>query len=255
MFDFTDRVAVITGGAAGIGRGLVLALARAHASVAVWDLNIERGSELVAKLKNEGRPALFQHCDVSNPTQVEQASQAVIAEFGGIDILLNNAGITHPRVGFERMDYSTWRRILAVNVDGTFIVSRSVVASMISRGKGAIINTGSVLGDGTFPGKTAYTTSKAAIIGLTKAMALDLAQFRIRVNCVIPGSVDSEMMWEGLSPIEKVEAEHLVAKELPLGRVGTPDDIAHASMFLASDLAGYITGQSIFVDGGRTFCK
>jgi NAD(P)-dependent dehydrogenase (short-subunit alcohol dehydrogenase family) len=170
--------------------------------------------------------------------------------FGHIDIVINNAGATHDRTDFATLDFAVWSHILNVNLNGAFFTIQAALPHMPREGGGAIVNVGSILAEALFPGKTAYATSKAAIAGFSKALALDLANRQIRVNCLIPGSVDTDMMWRGLEPTEKEIAQRESGGDVPLGRIGMPEELASAAVFLTSDAASYITGTSLLVDGG-----
>jgi NAD(P)-dependent dehydrogenase (short-subunit alcohol dehydrogenase family) len=193
---------------------------------------------------------LFVEADVGDESGVGGFVRQAAAAFGRIDVLVNNAGITHDRTDFGRLSFAVWSRVFAVNLHGPFFAIQAALPHMVKQGKGAIVNVGSILAEALFPGKTAYAASKAAVAGFSKALALDLADRNIRVNCVIPGSVDTDMMWRGLSDAEKSLAEKESGGDVPLGRVGSPAELAAAIMYLASDAASYVTGTSLLVDGG-----
>jgi NAD(P)-dependent dehydrogenase (short-subunit alcohol dehydrogenase family) len=247
MTDFSNRVAVVTGGAAGIGAAIVRSFVAAGAKVGFCDIDADRGKDLEGQLN--GR-ALFAAVDVGDRPAVDAFVTAVAERFSGIDILVNNAGITHDRTYFGDLDFSTWSHVFDVNLNGIFFVTQAVLPHMVRRRGGSIVNVGSILADALFPGKTAYATSKAAVAGFSRALALDLSNRAIRVNCLIPGSTDTEMMWRGLDGEARAVAETEAGADIPLGRVGSPEELATAAVFLASDEASYITGTSLLVDGG-----
>lgn len=207
MTDMSGRVVIVTGGARGIGRAAMLAFADTGAAVAVADVDGAGGREVEHLLAERGVVALVEQVDVAEREAVDRFVGLVAARLGRVDVLINSAGISHDRAGVDMLDPATWARILSVNLNGTYFATRAVAPHMRKLGRGAIVNVGSVLGAATFAGKIAYRTSKAAELGLTKAAALDLAGIGIRVNCVISGSVDTDMMWRGLDAEEHRQAE------------------------------------------------
>jgi NAD(P)-dependent dehydrogenase (short-subunit alcohol dehydrogenase family) len=248
--EFSGRAVLITGGAGGIGRGAVKAFHEAGAAVAFCDIDAIAGKELAADLDSGAAPVLFFDADVGDRASVTGFVERAADALRRIDVLVNNAGITHDRTDFGQLDFAVWSRVFAVNLHGPFFAIQAALPHMVRQGKGAIVNIGSILAEALFPGKTAYAASKAAVAGFTKALALDLADRNIRVNCLVPGSVDTDMMWRGLSPSEKLVAEKESASDVPLGRVGSPAELAAAIVYLASDAASYVTGTSLLVDGG-----
>jgi NAD(P)-dependent dehydrogenase (short-subunit alcohol dehydrogenase family) len=245
MTDLSNRVAVVTGAASGIGAAMVRTFVEAGARVGFCDVDGARGEALAREL---GAAALFVSADVSQRAQVDAFVASVAAQFKCIDILVNNAGITHDGTDFGALDFRVWRRVFDVNLDGMFFMIQAALPHMGERS--AIINVGSILAEALFPGKTAYAASKAAVAAFSKALALDLAPRGIRVNCLIPGSVDTDMMWRGVSAEDKLQAESNAGAEVPLGRVGAPGELAAVAAFLASGAASYVTGTSVLVDGG-----
>jgi NAD(P)-dependent dehydrogenase (short-subunit alcohol dehydrogenase family) len=245
MTDLHGRVAIVTGAGAGIGAAMVQTFIEAGARVGFCDINKARGEALAREL---GASALFVPADVSQRAQVDAFVASVIERFERIDILVNNAGITHDRTNFGALDFRVWRQVFDVNLDGMFFVTQAALPHM--RERSAIINVGSILAEALFPGKTAYAASKAAVAAFSKALALDLASKGIRVNCLIPGSVDTEMMWRGVSAEDRPQTERDAGVDIPLGRVGNPSELAAVAAFLASDAASYVTGTSVLVDGG-----
>jgi NAD(P)-dependent dehydrogenase (short-subunit alcohol dehydrogenase family) len=170
--------------------------------------------------------------------------------FGRLDILVNNAGIGGPGKALSETDEAEWDRVIDTNLKGCYLGMRYAIPRMKAAGGGAIVNVSSVLAEHTLPGCTAYTASKAAIIGLTRATALEVGRDGIRVNCIQPGSTDTPMMWDGLTDAERAEVEPLVADAAPLGAVGRPDEIARVALFLVTDASSFMTGASLVVDGG-----
>jgi NAD(P)-dependent dehydrogenase (short-subunit alcohol dehydrogenase family) len=245
------RTAVITGGASGIGLAISQRLARLGASVAVFDVDYAGAERLVKQLQADGSSALAVKVDVSDRRQVDGAVREVRDKLGPIQVLVNCAGIE----GFEPFQSITeasWDRIMAVNLKGTFNCTQAVVSDMIAAGWGRIINISSSSAQSGAAKMTHYAASKAGVIGFTKALALELGRAGITVNTIPPGSIDTPMLRRAAA------AGHLggagveqIAAAMPVGRAGTPEDIAAACAFLASGEAGYITGQVIGVNGGR----
>ncbi|HEV3112401.1 MAG TPA: SDR family NAD(P)-dependent oxidoreductase [Candidatus Binataceae bacterium] len=245
------RTAVITGGASGIGLAISQRLAQDGASVAVFDVDYAGAERLVKQLQADGSSALAVKVDVSDRRQVDGAVREVRDKLGPIQVLVNCAGIE----GFEPFQSITeasWDRIMAVNLKGTFNCTQAVVSDMIAAGWGRIINISSSSAQSGAAKMTHYAASKAGVIGFTKALALELGRAGITVNTIPPGSIDTPMLRRAAA------AGHLggagveqIAAAMPVGRAGTPEDIAAACAFLASGEAGYITGQVIGVNGGR----
>lgn len=245
------KAGVVTGGGAGIGRGIVLALAREGADVGVLDINREAASKTAKDAEALNVRALALEADVASQKSVENAIRKVLGVFGKIDILVNNAGISPKRQGLKvpvvEMDPAEWERVIAVNLGGVFLCSRAVLPGMIERKYGKIINMSSVSAKtGGFAGGAHYASSKAGILALTKAIALEVARYGINVNAVMPSRIKSEM---GFSIPESKLKERLA--QIPLGRLGTPEDVAEAILFLACDqTSSWITGATLNVSGG-----
>jgi 3-oxoacyl-[acyl-carrier protein] reductase len=245
------KAGVVTGGGAGIGRGIVLALAREGADVGVLDINGEAASKTAKDAEALDVRALSLEADVASQKSVENAIKKVLGVFGKIDILVNNAGISPKRQGLKvpvvEMDPAEWERVIAVNLGGVFLCSRAVLPGMIERKYGKIINMSSVSAKtGGFAGGAHYASSKAGILALTKAIALEVARYGINVNAVMPSRIKTEM---GFSIPESKLKERLA--QIPLGRLGTPEDVAEAILFLACDqTSGWITGATLNVSGG-----
>ncbi len=247
-----NKVCIITGASSGIGRASAILFAKEGSKVVVSDLDGAGGEGTVTAVEAAGGEAIFVHADVSNGREVENMIRKTKERFGKIDVILNSAGITPKPASVEDFDEATWDRIFAVNLKSIFLMSKFAVPVMKEAGKGVFINIASISGVRPRPNQFAYASSKAAVIHLTKALALDLARFHIRVNVINPVSVDTPMLAK-LYPQgpEGVEARKKVLRTIPLGRIAQPEDIAYAALYLASDESAMLTGASINVDGGR----
>ncbi len=242
---FAQKVAVVTGGASGIGRACAVAFAHEGAKVAVMDRSPEIGRETVSLIRERGGEAVFLQADVTEEEQVQTAMAQAAEILGGIDALHCNAGVA-VRKRVSEQDVEGWDRCMAVNVRGVFLSSKYALPYMLDKG-GSIVHTSSGTGIVGVRNRAAYSATKGAIVALTRNMALDYARYRIRVNCVCPGFTRTPLLDALLEDPEK--AGRLV-KLHPLGRLGTPEDIASAVLFLASEQASWITGQALAVDGG-----
>lgn len=239
-----NKVAIVTGGARGIGKAAILRFAEEGAAVAIWDVNEELGNELVSSLTNEGKKALFVKVDVTDFNSTTEAAAKTVETLGTIDILVNNAGITRD-ASLAKMTPEQWKMVIDVNLTGVFNCTKSVMNVMIEKGSGKIINTSSVVGlYGNF-GQTNYVATKSGVIGMTKVWARELGRKGICVNAVAPGFIATEMV--GTIP-EKVI--NMLVEKTPLGRLGAPEDIANAYLFLASNESNYVNGTVLSVDGG-----
>ena len=241
-----NKVAIITGGGSGIGKASAYLFAKEGAKVVVAQRTHTTGEETAAVINSRGGEAIFIHTDVSVASDVEHLVKATKDRFGKIDILFNNAGIDVGDTPVETMEESLWDYIYAVNVKGAFLGAKYVVPEMKRAGGGVIINTASITGVRPRMRKSAYASSKAAVIMLTKALALELAPSNIRVNCINP-------VWTVTPMTEGASEEHKKARmsTIPLGRAAKPEDIAYAALYLASDESSMVTGASMNVDGGR----
>lgn len=239
-----EQVAIVTGGTAGIGKSIALQLASNGAKVAIFGTNSERGAQVVDEAKQLGHQIVFHPVNVAKTADVDQAIKQVIEQFGTIDILVNNAGITRDQL-LLKMSEEDWDTVLNTNVKSCYNTSKAVVRQMLKARKGTIINVSSVVGITGNAGQANYAASKAAIIGFTRSLAQELASRSIRVNCICPGFIETAMT-QALSEAQKED----ILKKIPLGRMGSPSDIANMALFLASPLANYITGQVFVVDGG-----
>jgi len=245
-----DRIALITGGASGIGRATALHFAREGAAVAVVDLDEDGGERAVSAIIDEGGRALFLRCDVSQAADCRRAVEQTVDRLGGLDILFNNAGIIR-RATVTDTSEEAWDRVMAVNVKSVFLLSKYAVPVMARSGGGVIINTGS--GWGLTGGRRAvsYCASKAAVVNMTRAMALDHGEQNIRVNCICPGDTDTAMLRDEARQLGARDEDFLAeAADRPLRRVGRPEDIAEAALYLASDASSFVTGTALVVDGG-----
>ena len=241
-----NKIAIITGGADGLGRAAAFRFAAEGATVVIWDMNEEKGAQTVTEIENKGGKALFSKVNTASFTEVDAATQAVVSLYGRIDILINNAGITRD-ASIRKMTSEQWQQVIDVNLTGVFNCAKCVSAVMVEHGYGRIINTSSVVAlYGNF-GQSNYVATKAGVIGLTKTLARELGRKGITVNAVAPGFIATEM-------VKKMPENVLKAMEekVPLGRLGVPDEIASAYLFLAGDDAGYINGATLSVDGGIT---
>jgi NAD(P)-dependent dehydrogenase (short-subunit alcohol dehydrogenase family) len=246
MVRFQGKAAIVTGGGRGMGRAIARALAREGATVALFDKNTETGREAASQIEADGGEAFFLQADVSDKEQVLRAVSDTIQRLGRVDILVNNAGI-HTRAPFTGETRSDWLLLFEVNVLGTIFPSQAVVPYMIEQGGGRIVHISSkaaVVGE---PGHAAYSASKGAVLSLTRAMAVELAPHNITVNAVCPGPVVTDML---LADLPDAAGRQALAQKAPLGRLGQPEDVAAAVLYLASDDAGWCTGQAISVDGG-----
>jgi 3-oxoacyl-[acyl-carrier protein] reductase len=243
--DFNGKVALITGGARGIGRAIAEKFASLGASVAVADLNIDQATSTAQELQEKfGYPTTAVQVNVSDYENARQMVEQVNKTFGKIDILVNNAGITRDTL-ILRMEEKDWDIVIDVNLKGAFNCSKAVARSMIKQRSGRIVNISSVSGLAGQSGQTNYSASKAGVIGFTKALAREVASRNITVNAVAPGFIPTALTVD--LPDELKEA---IIKATPMGRMGNPEEVANAVAFFASDEASYITGQVLSVDGG-----
>ena len=250
MGDLVGKRALITGGASGIGRATALLFAREGAAVSVVDLDEAGGQAVAQVIVDDGGQAIFVRCDVSRAADCQRAVQQTVSELGGLDILFNNAGIIWRATVLETTE-AEWDRVMAVNVKSIFLLSKYAVPVMDQAGGGVIINAASAWGLVGGRRAAAYSASKGAVVLLTKAMALDHGEQDIRVNCICPGDTDTLMLRDEAQqlgePYERFLAE---AAQRPLQRIGRPEEIARAALYLASDASSYITGTALVVDGG-----
>jgi NAD(P)-dependent dehydrogenase (short-subunit alcohol dehydrogenase family) len=250
LLSLDGQVAVVTGAASGIGRGIALLLAQMGAVVAALDVDDKGGAEAVSEICRRSGKAIFVRCDVSSAEDCARAVQTTIETFGKISVLCNNAGVVI-RKGVAELREEEWDLVLDVTLKSVYLLSREVIPHMIRNGGGRIINTGSGWSLKGGSKAAAYCAAKAGVLNLTRSMAIDYGKDNIRVNCVCPGDVDTPML---RSECVQLGAEpHSFMKEAanrPLQRTGTPEDVAMAVLFLAGDMSNWITGAGLVVDGG-----
>jgi NAD(P)-dependent dehydrogenase (short-subunit alcohol dehydrogenase family) len=240
---------VITGAARGIGQACARRLAQEGAALALWDVDADQGGALAAELTAAGARCLFQPCDVSRADEVQTALVATLAALGGVDALVNNAGIFRA-AEFLDVTEADWDAVLGVNLKGSFLVGQAVARAMVQAGTaGAIVNMSSVNGMQAIPQIASYNASKGGIDNLTRAMALALADHGIRVNAVAPGTVATDLAHAAVLGSE--EARQRILSRTPMRRLGEPTEVAEVVAFLLSDAASYMTGEIVYVDGGR----
>ena len=242
---FTDRVAFITGAASGIGRAAAIAFAAEGARLAILDRSADALRTVEASVKEAGGEVLAIACDVSSPDQVEGAIKQIVDRFGRLDIAFNNAGVENKAAPVHEIDLAEWDRIIGINLRGTFLCMKHELAQMVKQGGGVVVNTSSGAGIRGVAGGAAYAASKHGIIGLTRSAALDYAKQNIRVNAVLPGNIETPMMdrFTGGDIQKAIDLE-------PVGRLGKPEEIAEAVLWMASDLGGFVTGAATVIDGG-----
>lgn len=240
--ELAGKVAIVTGGASGIGRGIVERFVEEGASVVIADVDAERGEALAGDL---GTTAAFARTDVSNADDVQRAVDAAVARFGGLHVMVNNAGIGGSFARFLDDDFDDFERVMAVNVFGVMVGSQRAARHMVGNGGGSIVNITSIGGINAGPGVMAYRASKAAVIHVTRSVAIDLARDGVRVNCVAPAHIPTAIN-------ANLDQSAIVRVMQPLQRVGSPRDVANAVLYLASDAAAQVTGIVLPVDGGTT---
>ncbi|MER6956344.1 MULTISPECIES: SDR family NAD(P)-dependent oxidoreductase [unclassified Streptomyces] len=238
------KVAVVTGGARGIGRGIATVLAAKGAAVAVWDLNTEGAEKTAAEIQAAGGTALAVGGDAADAEAVARSAARTREELGPVTILVNNAGTTAYEP-FTAISEVSWDRMIAINLKGPFLVTQALVPDMLEAGWGRIVNISSSSAQTGAPAMAHYAASKGGVIGLTKALAIEYIEKGITVNHVPPGFIDTPLVRQG--PID-VDA---AAATMPMKRAGTPEDVAYAVAYLASEEAGYVTGQTLSTNGGR----
>jgi NAD(P)-dependent dehydrogenase (short-subunit alcohol dehydrogenase family) len=243
-----NKVALITGGGAGLGRACALAFAKAGAHVSICDVNQRVLDKTLGELRELGVQCYGALCDISNAVELEQYFLDTIDTLGGLDIVVNNAGISSPLQPLHETTEEDYDRVMAVNVKGTWLGMRAALKYMVPAGGGNIINMASALSKTTFPGSAFYTTSKHAVAGLTRNTAVEYGDSGIRINAICPGNVLTPLM----EKMTTTEIQATLAEKHPMKRLGTPEEIAAATVFLASDHASFMTGVLLSVDGGWT---
>jgi NAD(P)-dependent dehydrogenase (short-subunit alcohol dehydrogenase family) len=246
----TGRAAFVTGAASGIGRATALAFARAGAGVVVADLAEEANQETASLIEQSGGRAVAVRCDVTRSEDVQAALQKAVDAFGRLDFAFNNAGVEQEIKPAAETPEEEWDRILAINLRGVFLCLKYEIPLMLEQGGGAIVNTSSGAGVKGFGGGVAYAASKFGVVGLSKSAALDYAASNIRINAICPGITDTEMM-QRFSGGTSEGRQAVIAQE-PIGRMGTPEEIAAAVVWLCSDAASFVLGHALVIDGGQT---
>lgn len=249
MFELKDKIAIVTGGRRGMGRTHALALAKQGAKVVVTDIDTNECSGVVQEIEAMGGEAVCFKMDVSNQAEVNQVFDEVVKKFGRLDILVNNAGIYVPKP-FLEITEAEWDRMITINLKGQFLCAQKAAKEMAKNKWGRIVNIASVASGGVgvgIAGGTHYTASKGGIMGMTESLAVELAPLGINVNVIGPGAIDTPMVQAAQLPKDVLEG---MLKGVPLNRIGRPEEVSAAVVFLASEEASYITGATLFVDGG-----
>lgn len=246
--DFDGKVAIVTGGASGIGRASAELLASRGARVVVADLDDAQGAATVAGINALEGEAVFVRGDVTDPEAVNAVVRVAMERFGRLDVALNNAGTTGTNAPLADQTLTDWQRTIAINLTGVFLSMQAEIPAMLQSGGGAIVNTSSAAGLIGFANLPAYVASKHGVVGLTKSIALEFAQRNIRVNAICPASIRTPML-EGFVGGDAKALERM-GRIQPIGRLGTPEEVAEAAAWLCSDAASYVTGHALAVDGG-----
>lgn len=246
------KVALVTGGASGIGRATALTSAREGAKLIIADMNTDGGQQTVHMITENGGEATFMQVDVSSATEVEAMVAKAVEIYGRLDCAHNNAGIgARPRVPLHEYPEENWHQVISINLTGVWLCMKYEIAQMLQQdGGGAIVNTASIMGlvGSWSPGSIAYNASKHGVVGLTKTAALEYAKSGIRVNAVCPGYIRTPMVENTLSQVPEIEKQ--IVSRHPIGRLGKPEEIAEAVVWLCSDAASFVTGHTMTVDGG-----
>ena len=247
-FHLENQVAIVTGASQGIGAACAERLSQDGAAVALWDVDDARGAALAKSLTERGRRAIYQHCNVASKAEVDAALAATLASFGRVDALINNAGI-FKAANFLDITEADWDAVIDVNLKGAFLVGQAVARAMVSTGGGAIVNMSSVNGVMAIPSIASYNASKGGVNQLTRVMALALADHQIRVNAVGPGTIATELAKNAV--LGSDEAKARIMSRTPMKRLGEPSEIADVCAFLVSSASSYMTGEIVYIDGGR----
>jgi NAD(P)-dependent dehydrogenase (short-subunit alcohol dehydrogenase family) len=243
-----DKVALVTGGTSGIGRATAIAYAQQQAKVVVVGRRMDEGEETVRLIKKAGGEAIFVQADVTKEADVKAMVDKTVDVFGRLDIAFNNAGMVGENPSLIEQTEAEYDRIMNINVKGVWLSMKYEIAQMLKQGSGSIVNTASANGVVALPGVPLYTASKHAVVGLAKAAALQYAKAGIRINVVAPAAIETDMFEAATGGQD--EAKAYVTGLHPIGRIGTPLEVANAVLFLSSDLASFVTGETLMVDGG-----
>lgn len=248
-----DKVAIITGAGSGLGRASARLFAKEGAKVMVADIAAGDGEETVRLIKEDGGDAIFVQVDVSKAADCEKMVKSAVGRYGKLDIMFNNAGVPGGATAIADLSEEEWNQVISVNLTGVFLGTKYAIPEMLKRGAGAIINTSSAAA--LVPARLggAYATSKAGVIGLTKATAMDYARKNIRANCIVPGPMETAYFSKtGGGDLARMSAvREKVLSQQPIGRFAQPEEVAQAALFLASDEASFVTGAALSIDGGR----
>src|SRR5215475_15690089 len=240
------KVALVTGGASGIGRATALTFAREGAKLIIADMNEDGGHQTVHMITEQGGDAIFVQVDVTQATAVEALISKAVETYGCLDCAHNNAGVgSRPRVLLHELAEESWDRVIDINLKGVWLCMKYEISQMLTQGGGTIVNTASIMGLVGLPGSCAYVASKHGVVGLTKTAALEYAKQGIRVNCVCPGYIETPMSAPGMADPERMA---LMLASAPVGRMGKPEEIAEAVVWLCSDAASFVTGHTMTVD-------
>ena len=242
------KVALVTGASSGIGRAAALAFSREGAKVVTADVDVEGGMETVRTIQDAGGEAVFVRSDVSKAAEVEALISKAVETYGRLDCAYNNAGIEGTMGPTADCTEENWDRVIGTNLKGMWLCMKYEIPEMLTRGSGAIVNVSSIAGLVGIQGRVAYAASKHGVAGLTKAAALEYAQAGIRINAVCPGIIRTPMLERPLA--QRPELEATLIAQVPVGRIGTPEEIAEAVVWLCSDAASFVTGHTMMVDGG-----
>jgi 3-oxoacyl-[acyl-carrier protein] reductase len=242
-----NKIAVVTGGASGIGRAVAERLARDDLTAVVVDVNQQDGSRVAAEIQGRGKSAVFLPLDVTRENEIQDGFRKIISDHGRIDVLVNVAGGSLHRHEVESFPLAHWQAVIELNLTSTFLCCRAAIGVMKSQKSGAMVNISSDIGFSGDARRSAYAAAKAGIVGFSKTLALELAPFGVRVNVVAPGRIATERVRATYSDAEWEAA----AKRIPLGHAGEPEDVAEAVAFLAGDSSRHITGQTLHINGGR----
>jgi NAD(P)-dependent dehydrogenase (short-subunit alcohol dehydrogenase family) len=248
--EFAGKVAFVTGAGSGIGRATAVAFAAAGAAVVVADVSEQGNRETGRLIEDQGGRVLAVRCDVTSGHDVKMALDHAVSAFGRLDIAFNNAGVEQPVGPAAEVSEEEWDRIVDINLRGVFLCMKNQIPLMLEQGGGAIVNTSSGAGVTAVKGQAAYTAAKHGVVGLTKAAALDYASANLRINAVCPGIIDTAMMQRFTG--DSARGRERVIGQEPVGRMGTPEEIASAVLWLCSDAAAFVVGHALVIDGGQT---